>query len=643
MNLSNCTRITMVFVGVVAAMVLGGRAKADFTFGEPVNLGSAVNGSASDSSPCISADGLSLYFTSDREGGYGTEDIWLCTRPSADEPWGPPENLGPMVNTEVYEDFASISTDGLELYFGRAYWAPGTADLVMEMWVTKRADKDTAWGQPVKLELALPEGFMATFPSLSGDGLELYFSVFPFGDLTQCQLYVAKRETRDAPWGQPASLGPVVNSWNCQAGSVVSPDGLLLLFTDWWGGPSRPGGFGDRDVWFTRRSKTNESWQKPMNLGSPINTRGIELCGAISADGSTLYHSSPRPGGQGAYDLWQAPILPVVDFDRDGKVALSDLMLMVESWGTDDPLCDIGPMPWGDGVVDEADLEVLMEHWGQEVNYLSDPRQAAGPAPADQSISDVEHVSPLRWVPGRYSAQHDVFLGTDPVRVAEADLSDTTGIYRGRQEGNEYILSDTLLPGQTFYWRIDEFNPDTPLTKGQVWSFSVGDYLVVDDMEASDAVWTRWFDGWDDPNNGSVVEDEFTMVHAGAKSMHLYYDNNDVPISQVQRSWETPQDWTRRGVDTLTLWLRGSPDNTAEPLQVRLVDSAGNAAAIVHPDPAVLLSDGWQQWSIPLTEVTSVDLTAIQSMAIVIGDDTTEERGTGEVYIDDICLSPVSR
>ena len=254
----------------------------------------------------------------------------------------------------------------------------------------------------------------------------------------------------------------------------------------------------------------------------------------------------------------------------------------------------------------------------------------------------MEQASPLRWVSGRYATGHDVYVGTDPVAVEEADTSDTSGIYRGRQEGNEYTLPDTLLPGQTFYWRIDEFNTDTPLIEGKVWSFSLADYLIVDDMEASDAVWQRWWDGYVDPNNGSFVDDEFTIVHTGEKSMYLFYDNSEAPISQVDRFWEIPQDWIRKGVDTLILWLYGSPDNIAEPLQIRLTDSAGNAAVIAHPDPAVLLLDGWQQWSIPLADVTNVDLTAIQSMTIVIGDDTTEEEGIGELYIDDVCLYPVS-
>ena len=78
-------------------------------------------------------------------------------------------------------------------------------------------------------------------------------------------------------------------------------------------------------------------------------------------------------------------------------------MLMVESWGTDDPQCDIGPMPWGDGIVDGADLEVLMSFWGQEVSYLNDPKQASRPTPLDGAISDVEKAGSIRWVPGRHA------------------------------------------------------------------------------------------------------------------------------------------------------------------------------------------------------------------------------------------------
>jgi hypothetical protein len=98
-----------------------------------------------------------------------------------------------------------------------------------------------------------------------------------------------------------------------------------------------------------------------------VNTSASETGPALSADGSTLYFGSDRPGSFGSWDIWQVSITPVVDFNADQIVDITDLLRLIESWGQNDPSVDIGPTPLGDGVVDAADLEVLMSHWGQEV------------------------------------------------------------------------------------------------------------------------------------------------------------------------------------------------------------------------------------------------------------------------------------
>jgi hypothetical protein len=75
--------------------------------------------------------------------------------------------------------------------------------------------------------------------------------------------------------------------------------------------------------------------------------------------------------GTGGSGLVVARPVPVVDFDGDEIVDIDDLLILIEHWGTDESLCDIGPLPWGDGAVDFADLEVLMSHWQQEVLPVS--------------------------------------------------------------------------------------------------------------------------------------------------------------------------------------------------------------------------------------------------------------------------------
>ena len=107
----------MVVFGIMAFVVLGGgNAKADFTFGEPTNLGPVVNSSANDHFPCISPDGLTLYFQSGRSDPYGGYGIWSTTRNTTDDEWAEPVKLGPTVNSATYNGGASISADRLSLF-----------------------------------------------------------------------------------------------------------------------------------------------------------------------------------------------------------------------------------------------------------------------------------------------------------------------------------------------------------------------------------------------------------------------------------------------------------------------------------------------------------------------------------------------
>ena len=63
---------------------------------------------------------------------------------------------------------------------------------------------------------------------------------------------------------------------------------------------------------------------------------------------------------------------PIVDLNTDGIVDCADICIVVDHWGTDEPLCDIGPMPWGDGVVDVNDLIVLVDYLSMHENDVNE-------------------------------------------------------------------------------------------------------------------------------------------------------------------------------------------------------------------------------------------------------------------------------
>jgi len=130
---------------------------------------------------------------------------------------------------------------------------------------------------------------------------------------------------------------------------------------------SRSGGFGSHDLWMSKRKTRDSDWEPPFNLGPNVNTSGFDAMPNISSDGSTLYFCSQRPGGFGDVDLWQVSITPFVDFNIDGVVDSTDMCVMVDHWGENSPLCDIGPTPFGDGIVDVQDIVVLAEYLFKDI------------------------------------------------------------------------------------------------------------------------------------------------------------------------------------------------------------------------------------------------------------------------------------
>ena len=106
----------------------------DNTFGEPVKLDRNINSKAIEISACISSDNSRLYFASDRPGGYGGVDLYLCQR-LPNGKWSEAQNLGASVNTKYDEDFPNISPDGKELYFSsKGHTSMGGYDIYKAKW-----------------------------------------------------------------------------------------------------------------------------------------------------------------------------------------------------------------------------------------------------------------------------------------------------------------------------------------------------------------------------------------------------------------------------------------------------------------------------------------------------------------------------
>jgi len=294
---------------------------------------------------------------------------------------------------------------------------------------------------------------------------------------------------------------------------------------------------------------------------------------------------------------------------------------------------------------------------------------------------EITQTPTLKWTAGAWAAVHDVYFGKDEELVANATPEDTP-VYRGRQELNTVMYKPEPLDwGTTYYWRIDEVNFVTVeaedgtedineiVWKGQTWSFTTAEFIVVDDFElytnnrdAGQVVFQAWIDGLGfskpEPHNpgngtGSIVGHdiwtqgtphetiaETDIVHGGRQSMPLYYNNAEEPYySLTSRTWPIPQDWTVNDMDTFELYFRGASDNDLGQLYLSIEDDAGQITVINHPDPDAVLTEQWQQWSIPLTDLITdgLDVTAIRKISIGIGyPENPQPGGAGIIYVDDI-------
>jgi hypothetical protein len=339
--------------GLAVLSLWMGQARGDF-FCTPATKVANVNDGITNIGGCISADGLSLYLASDRPGGYGGMfDMYVATRDSTQDEWGPAVNLGPTLNSAAWEHTANIALDSLSLYFSSD--RPGGSGQ-MDMWVATRPDTESPWGMPVNLGPTVNSGAYDLSPRESADGLTLLFHSTR-GGLGGEDIFMSTRATKNDPWGPAVNLGTPVNSTADDGEAVMTLDGLTLFFSS-----DRDGGLGNYDVYVTTRRSTSHAWGPPINLGPSVNTGAIEWTSSISADGSTLYFCSDRPAAWGPCSIYQTTISPVVDFNGDGKVDDTEVRIMMDNWGKDEPLCDIGPTPFGDGVVDMQDMAVLTRY-----------------------------------------------------------------------------------------------------------------------------------------------------------------------------------------------------------------------------------------------------------------------------------------
>jgi hypothetical protein len=223
------------------------------------------------------------------------------------------------------------------------------------------------------------------------------------------------------------------------------------------------------------------------------------------------------------------------------------------------------------GALTAEQIQIVMG--GGEILNL----KAALPEPADQG-TDVPRDTALSWLAGDKADTHNVYFGDNFDDVNEASVDDPRGVLAGENlVDNIYSRPDLLEFNKTYYWRVDEVNapPESEINRGNVWSFTTVNFVVVDDFEqytdyAPDDIFTTWKDGYETDDNGALIGYdspdieagehfvETEIIHGGSQSLPYFY-NNDGKYSEAWRTLNSVRNWTADDIVNLSLWFRGNP------------------------------------------------------------------------------------
>lgn len=254
-------------------------------FGNPALIGN-VNSTSFERDPFLSADELTLYFSTARVGSQGG-DIWIASRSSLTSSFGTPTRFAPF-STAGNETKASITANGLYAVIGsdQAGGAGG-----VDVWESTRTSTSVAWSALVRTRVMMVDTAASDHdPMISADGLHVYAA--PSAPGAQ-HIVVASRTNVNASFGAPVTI---IDSGANDGDPSVTPDERILVFYS-----GRTGaGFSGGNIWYATRANATAAWGTPRPVPD-VNTNNNDGDPHLSTDGCRLYFG--RDGGQD-WDLY---------------------------------------------------------------------------------------------------------------------------------------------------------------------------------------------------------------------------------------------------------------------------------------------------------------------------------------------------
>jgi hypothetical protein len=282
-------------------------ARATYTEGQnewsdPVNVGAPISSSFLEQSPVLSADGRSLYFSSNRPGSLGGNDLWVSHRGCDHCPWETPINLGPVVNSVAGDAGPSLSVDGRRLFFNSAReGGRGLNDIYM----SRRANPadDFGWEEPVLLGPEVSTAAYEHAPTYIQTGVDAGSLYFTRGvtNTVGNDIYVIEVTHDGGLIGQAMLVSDLSDPATNDAMTTFSVNGKEVIFAS-----DRPPPHVGFTFWRATRKHAKAPWSTPENLVEVTSLGRGGIHPSLSHDGRTLFFASGRPGTLGGLDIWMS-------------------------------------------------------------------------------------------------------------------------------------------------------------------------------------------------------------------------------------------------------------------------------------------------------------------------------------------------
>ncbi|MEP7263726.1 MAG: tetratricopeptide repeat protein [Bacteroidota bacterium] len=266
------------------------------------NLGKAINSPTADYKPVIGANDSVVYFSSARKGNTGgltddlgdiPADVFYFTQ--GDSSRSKAKNAGTNINTAFYEECLNLNMNGdrMIIYMeGEVQGDLFIADL-----------KGKQWNKSVSMGKSFVTKSFETGATLSPDGLTLYFSAEADGSKTGKDIYKCTR-TLQTDWSKPERLGDNINTKEDEDCPYLWLDGKTLFFSS-KGWP----GMGGYDIFKSVMNSPSEGFGKPENIGYPLNSTYDDLGIALTVNGKSAYISQVRDSGFGESDIYKVTLM----------------------------------------------------------------------------------------------------------------------------------------------------------------------------------------------------------------------------------------------------------------------------------------------------------------------------------------------